>query len=113
MAGSAGCHSLWTGDIKIAPEVEPQAPRVGQVTITVRITQAARPLTGARVRFEGNMSHAGMVPVFAEAREIEPGRYRANMELTMAGDWVISVDMTSPDGTNFYQQFDIKGVAPA
>jgi hypothetical protein len=59
------------------------------------------------------MSHAGMVPVFAEAREIEPGRYRANMELTMAGDWVVAVHATLSDGTNFYQQFDIKGVAPA
>jgi len=59
------------------------------------------------------MSHAGMVPVFAEAREIEPGRYRANMELTMAGDWVVSVHATLSDGTNLDQQFDIKGVAPA
>lgn len=86
---------------------------MGQVTITVRVTRAAKPVTGARVRFEGNMSHAGMIPVFADAREIEPGRYRATMELTMAGDWVLSVDMTSPEGTRFYQQFDIKGVAPA
>jgi hypothetical protein len=107
MAACAGCLSLWTGDITIAPEVEPQPPRVGQVTITVRVTQAGKPVTGARTRFEGNMSHAGMAPVFADAREIEPGRYRANMELNMAGDWVVSVQLTLTDGTNFYQQFKI------
>ena len=109
----AGCHSQLSGDIAIAPEVEPQPPRVGRVTITVRVTQGGKPVSGARTRFEGNMSHAGMVPVFAEARELEPGRYRANIELTMAGDWVVSVHLTLPDGTNAYQQFDIKGVAPA
>ena len=45
------------------------------------------------------MSHAGMVSVFAEAREVEPGRYRGNLEFTMAGDWLLSVYVTLPDGT--------------
>ena len=112
-AGSAGCLGRWTGDISIAPEVEPQPPRVGQVTITMRVTRAEKPVTGASIRLEGNMSHAGMAPVFADAAEIEPGRYRANMVLTMAGDWVFSVSMTLPDGTKVYQQFETKGVAPA
>ena len=111
--GFAGCLSLWTGDITIVPEVEPQPPRVGPVTITVRVTQAEKPVTGGNMRLEGNMTHAGMAPVFAEAREVEPGRYRANMELTMAGDWSLFVSMTLPDGTKVNQSFDIKGVAPA
>jgi len=104
---------VWTGDITIAPEVEPHPPRVGQVTITVRVTQAGKPVTGARTRFEGNMSHAGMAPVFADAAEVEPGRYRGNMELSMAGDWVVLVHLTLPDGAKVERQFEIKGVAPA
>ena len=59
------------------------------------------------------MSHAGMTPVFASAAEIEPGRYRANIELTMPADWVILVHMTMPDGGKVERQFEIKGVAPA
>jgi hypothetical protein len=113
VAGFANCHSLWTGDVIVRPEVEPSHPRVGQVTITVRVSQAEKPITGAHVKFEGNMSHAGMTPVSAEAREIEPGRYRANMELTMAGDWIVSVYVSMPNRTMSYSQFDIKGVAPA
>jgi len=58
------------------------------------------------------MSHAGMVPVFAEAREGEPGRYRATMNLSMAGDWVVLVHITLPDGRKLERQFEIKGVAP-
>ena len=59
------------------------------------------------------MSHAGMVPVFADAAEVEPGRYQANMELSMAGDWVVLIHVTLPGGEKVDRQFEIKGVAPA
>lgn len=56
------------------------------------------------------MSHAGMVPVFAEAKEIAPGRYQSIMRLSMAGDWYVLVHVTLPDGRELDQQVDIKGV---
>jgi len=95
-------------------EIAPQPPRVGVVTITLRVTDASgRPLRGARVKLEGNMSHAGMTPVLADAAEVEAGRYRSNMELSMAGDWVVLVHLTLPDGAKVERQLEIKGVAPA
>jgi hypothetical protein len=110
----AGCRSSSSADVTIAPEVAPQPPRVGQVTITLRVTDGSgKPVTRARIKVEGNMSHAGMVPVFADAAEVEPGRYRTNMELTMAGDWIVLVHLTLPDGATVDRQFQIKGVAPA
>lgn len=85
---------------------------MGPVTITLRLTDTAgAPVTGARISLEGNMSHAGMVPVFADARETEPGRYQSSMELSMAGDWFILVHVTLTDGRKIERQFDIKGVA--
>ena len=57
------------------------------------------------------MSHAGMAPVFAEAKELEPGRYRSTFELSMAGDWFVLVTVTLPDNRKFERQFEIKGVA--
>jgi hypothetical protein len=81
---------------------------VGQVTITLRVTDASgKAVTAARIGLEGNMSHAGMVPVFADAAEVEPGRYRANMELTMAGDWIVLVHLTLPSGEKVDRQFEI------
>ena len=65
------------------------------------------PVTGARVRLEGNMSHPGMAPVFADATEIEPGRYRSTMELSMLGDWYILVHLTLPNGSKLDRRFDI------
>ncbi len=98
-------------DLTLTHEVSPQPPRVGPVTITLKPAKTGRPLTGARITLEGNMSHAGMVPVFAEATEIEPGRYRAVMELSMAGDWFVQVHLSSSDGRELNYQFEIKGVA--
>ena len=58
------------------------------------------------------MSHAGMVPVFAEARELQPGRYQSVMELSMAGDWNITVHVSLSDGRKLDHDFEIKGVEP-
>ena len=97
--------------LTLAHEVSPQPPRVGQVTITLRVSDVSKkPVTGARVRLEGNMSHPGMVPVFAEAREAEPGSYPATMELSMAGDWYVVAHVTLPDNRKLDHQIEIKGV---
>src|SRR5215213_6980329 len=93
-----GCRNHSSVDVRVSAEIAPQPPRVGQVTITLRVTDASgRPLTGARIKLEGNMSQAGMVPVFADVTEVEQGRYRANMELSMAGDWLVLAHLTLPD----------------
>lgn len=92
-------------------EVAPQPPKVGPATITVSLSDAAgKPLAGARVKLEGNMSHPGMNPVFADAREIEAGRYQATIEFTMGGDWIVFVRSNLPDGQKFEREFDVKGV---
>ena len=82
------------------------------MTITLRLTDTAGgQVDGARITLEANMSHAGMVPVFADARETEPGRYQSTVELTMAGDWFILVHVTLTDGRKLDRHFEIKGVA--
>ena len=98
-------------DLTLTHEVSPQPPRVGPLTITLRVADASgKPATGVRIKLEGNMSHAGMTPVFAGAKETEPGRYSSTMELSMAGDWYFVVHMTLPDGRKLERQFEIKGV---
>ena len=83
------------------------------MTITLNVTDASgKSVTGARISLEGNMSHPGMVPVFADARETAPGRYTSTMELSMAGDWYITAHVTLPDSRKLDHQFEIKGVQP-
>jgi hypothetical protein len=84
------------------------------VEIRLRVTDASRKLlTGAEIKLEGNMSHAGMSPIFANTQDVAPGEYRASLELSMAGDWIILVHLSMPDGSKLERQFEIKGVAPA
>ena len=112
LAFAQGCRNEPLLDLTLAHEVSPQPPRVGPVTITLRLTDTAGgQVDGARITLEANMSHAGMVPVFADARETEPGRYQSTVELTMAGDWFILVHVSLTNGRKLDRQFEIKGVA--
>ncbi|HEU4327113.1 MAG TPA: FixH family protein [Roseiflexaceae bacterium] len=79
--------------------IAPSPPTTGPATVaaTLRGPDGA-PLGGATVRFEGTMSHAGMAPVEAQARETAPGQYEAPLEFTMAGEWIIIVRASLPDG---------------
>ncbi len=89
---AAGCSKSQAGQNKIGftCESEPMPPRVGVNTFTVALVGASGELlAGAHVSLEGDMSHAGMAPVFGEARELAPGRYQGKLDLNMRGDWVI------------------------
>ncbi len=100
-------------DVLIAHEITPQPPAVGVATVSLKVTdEAGRSLTGAKIKIEGNMSHAGMAPVFAEAGEVAPGRYLAHLEFNMSGDWVLLIDLTLPDGRRLQRQLEVKGVRP-
>jgi hypothetical protein len=78
-----------------------EAPaRVGPAVVEVRPQLDGAAVAGATVRVVGDMTHAGMVPVVADATDVGGGVYRTSGFLfDMAGDWVVSVDVTYPDGT--------------
>jgi hypothetical protein len=91
--------------------IEPQPPQLGPAVITVTLHDAkGEPIGGAAVELEGNMNHAGMVPVFADAMEVAPGRYQADLEFTMGGDWFILVRADLPDGRSMERKIDVPGV---
>lgn len=97
--------------VTIEHQITPQPVRVGPATLTLRLADASRqPVTGASITLEGNMSHPGMSPTFAQAKEIEGGRYQAILDLTMAGDWTILVHVTLAGGQKLERQLDVKGV---
>lgn len=109
------CGSAGSGESDLALELEvaPSPPRVGVAHLTLTLEDAGGdPVEDAGVHIEGNMNHAGMVPVFADAKEVTPGRYEAELELTMGGDWVLLVDAKTPDGRKHHWQEDLPGVRP-
>jgi hypothetical protein len=99
--------------VAIEHEICPEPIRVGSATIILKLSDAGgKPITGAHIAIETDMSHPGMSPGFAEAKEAEPGRYRAHLEFQMAGDWVILLHIALPDGKKLERQIDVRGVRP-
>ena len=99
--------------VAIQHEILPQPARVGSATVTLRLSDAAsKPVTGAHINIEADMTHPGMTPGFADVKETGSGRYEAHLEFPMAGDWVILLHLTLPGGKKLERQFDVKGVRP-
>jgi hypothetical protein len=99
--------------VAIEHEISPEPIRVGSATIVLKLSDASgNPVTGAHIAIEADMSHSGMSPGFAETKETGAGRYKASLEFPMAGDWVILLHVTLPDGKKLERQIDIRGVQP-
>ena len=118
VAQLAGCgriqrHSSGAPDsFKVTLTTEPAPPLVGDGLVIVTLADSAgRPVDGARLNLEGNMSHAGMVPVFEQATGGQQGVYRVPFQWTMAGDWIIDLKATLPQGQRLDRQFPISVLA--
>jgi hypothetical protein len=99
--------------VAIEHEISPEPIRVGSATLILKLSDArGKPVTGAHIAIETDMSHAGMSPGFADAKETEAGRYQTPLEFRMAGDWVILLHVTLPGGTKLERQIDVRGVRP-
>jgi hypothetical protein len=107
-----GCrHPDSTSENDITLSVEPNPPRVGKARLTLAVKdQDGKLVEGATLKLEGNMAHAGMKLEFADAREEKAGRYLADLEFTMAGDWFILIDGKLADGRAIHKKIDVKGV---
>lgn len=81
--------------------ISPTPPGVGPARLIVTLEDTAgNPVSGASIAVEGNMSHAGMAPVLDTAVSLPaPGQYLVeDFTFTMAGDWILSLEATIPDG---------------
>lgn len=83
-------------------------------TMAVLVTDAeGAPVTDAVVRLEGNMNHAGMVPVITdgvrdEADGAADGVYQVPFAFTMLGDWIITVTVEQADGTTITRDVEVQ-----
>jgi hypothetical protein len=104
LAGSIpGCRGdLPDRDPNLVMEVSisPTPPAVGPARLIILLRDTLGvPLEGARIRVEGNMSHAGMVPVLGSATDQGAGTYVVpDFHFTMAGAWVLTVTATLTEG---------------
>ncbi len=74
--------------------------------LSISLTQKGEPVADATIDVEGNMNHAGMEPILITAEEVQAGEYRATLNWTMGGGWLITVRATLPDGTQVEKVMD-------
>lgn len=112
MAASGSDTSGSTEALQITLIPAPEA-NAGE-TLTVALADAnGDPITDATVALEGNMNHAGMVPVTAagatdDADGSADGHYQLPFAFTMFGDWIITVTVTQADGTTVSRNLDVQ-----
>ena len=99
-------------EVSLRWTVQPEPPTAGPLILALELSERREPVAGAEVRLEGTMTHPGMAPVPATARETSPGRYEARMDLSMAGDWIFLVDARLRDGRTLHRRIDLPGVRP-
>jgi hypothetical protein len=90
--------------------IEPTEAVVGNATFTLTLVdpETGHGASAAAVEVEGNMTHAGMTPVFGIARNIAAGRYQVELPLSMAGDWYLFVRAELPDHTIARNTFELR-----
>jgi hypothetical protein len=105
----AGANPATQDTYVVSMVIEPSPPAVGPGSVIATLTDpAGRPVDGARLDVEANMSHAGMVPVLAGTAESRAGVYRVPLQWTMAGDWTADLKFTLPDGSRVVRRFPVR-----
>ena len=98
--GASRAASANGGDAAVEVALLTRPARVGPAALEVRVVRDGVGAGGATVRFTGDMTHAGMVPVLADGLDLGDGVYRSDgFAFDMAGDWVITVDIRHADGS--------------
>lgn len=107
---AAGCRQQTptpTSDLNIMLAVEPDPLMVGDATLVITVNDASgAAVNDAKIAVRGDMSHAGMMPVFGEIEGGTDGQYRVPFQWTMAGDWTVEVTVTQANGEKVVKSFD-------
>ena len=93
----------------------PRRAAVGRpALLELRVRDAGgRPVLGANLRVEAQMSHPGMAPFLATATERGNGVYDVALKFTMAGDWIVLVTGSLSNGDKVEYRIDVPGVRSA
>ena len=80
----------------------PERPTVGRAEICIEVDPR---LELTRVEVVGDMTHAGMIPVEAEAQPAGPGLWRVeDFDFNMRGDWVLTITAYDKSGKKYTKE---------
>ncbi len=88
---------------------KPNPPVVGEGMIYLEVRdQNGQPIKDLDIQVKGDMTHAGMTPVFGTSTDEGKGRYSIPFEWTMAGDWILQIAADLPDGRLLNRSFEAR-----
>ena len=95
-------------EIELTMQTE-ASPTVGPAEILLSFTDpAGEPVELRDLELRGDMTHPGIVPVIVEPERVAAGRYQANLEWTMAGDWQLTIQGQLEDGRELKRTIDLR-----
>ena len=110
---STGCGRAASGSANLEIDLQVVTEKaVGPATVEVTVRTAdGKPVDDARVQVRGDMTHA-MPPVLSEAKRVAAGRYATeDFRFAMAGDWVITAEVTLANGEKVERTLKLSGIA--
>ncbi len=89
--------------------------QVGATILTLRVhDKQGNPLTElGTVSLRGDMEHAGMTPVLAQAESTVAGFFAVPFEWTMAGSWIVEASLPLATDEVLQKQFHFEVAAPS
>lgn len=98
------------GRFEIAVKTEPETPRVGDNRLIVEVRDTDGNPVSAEIDAYAEMPAMGAMPAMrapAGLRKTAPGRYEGSMDLSMRGEWPLTVEIEDPVGGENRLQFDL------
>jgi Cu(I)/Ag(I) efflux system membrane fusion protein len=110
-AGDDDVQRYRAGELVIAVHTEPDTPTVGDNRLLVDIQDAAgEPVSSLNVDAFAEMPAMGAMPAMrapADLEQVGPGQFAGSMNLSMRGEWPLTLNIENPDGTDHRLQFDL------
>ena len=98
----AACQPKTGSPLEAEVRFTPERPTVGKAEICIEVDPR---LELTKVEVVGDMTHAGMIPVEAEAHPAGPGLWRVeDFDFNMRGDWVLTITAYDKEGKKYTKE---------
>jgi Cu(I)/Ag(I) efflux system membrane fusion protein len=99
------------GGLEVGVTTDPATPRVGDNRLIVELrTPDGEPVRGVDIEAFAEMPAMGAMPAMrapADLAEVAPGRYEGSVDLSMRGEWPLTVSFETPEGQPVRLQFGL------
>ena len=112
---AAACRQPLPSAADIQLHITVDDRQVGETTlrVTATDTEGNSIENPGALSIRGDMSHAGMTPVFAEADQAVDGVFILPFEWTMGGEWIVEASLTLASGEVYQQTFNYEIMSEA